>query len=67
MSIGNNFNPFSIENSKLGKPSNPNYLLKPQELLCLAKKQGMEIINYEEIILEYPIKKALQRIYARIK
>ncbi len=58
---------FSIENSKLGKPSNPNYLLKPQELLCLAKKQGMEIINYEEIIVEYPIKKALQRIYARIK
>ena len=30
---------FSIENSVFGKPNNPKYLLKPQELLNLAKKK----------------------------
>ena len=58
---------FSIENSTFGKPNNPNYLLKPQELLNLAKKNNMKIINYEEIITQYPIKKALQRIHAKIR
>ena len=58
---------FSIENSTFGKPNNPNYLLKPQELLNLAKKSNMEIINYEEIITQSPIKKALQRIHTRIR
>ena len=58
---------FSIENSIFGKPNNPKYLLKPQELLSLAKKNNMEIINYEEIITQSPIKKALQRIHTRIR
>ena len=58
---------FSIENSNFGKPNNPNYLLKPQELLNLAKKNNLEIVNYEEIIIQQPIKKALQRIHAIIK
>ena len=58
---------FSIENSIFGKPNNPKYLLKPQELLSLAKKNNMEIINYEEIISQSPIKKALQRIHTRIR
>ena len=58
---------FSIENSIFGKPNNPKYLLKPQELLNLAKKNNMEIINYEEIITQSPIKKALQRIHTRIR
>ena len=58
---------FSVENSIFGKPNNPNYLLKPQELLNLAKNNNMKIINYEEIIIQYPIKKALQRIHTRIQ
>ena len=58
---------FSIENSTFGKPKNPNYLLKPQELLNLAKKNKMEIINYEEIIIQHPIKKALQRIHTKVR
>ena len=58
---------FSIENCAFGKPNNPNYLLRPQELLNLAKNNNMKIINYEEIIIQYPIKKALQRIHTRIQ
>ena len=58
---------FSIENSIFGKPNNPDYLLKPQELLNLAKKYNMEVINYEEIIIQSPIKKVLQRIHTRTK
>jgi SAM-dependent methyltransferase len=58
---------FTSENSTLGKPNNKDYLLKSQELLNLAKHNCLDVINYEEIILENPIKKAVQRLYARVK
>ena len=58
---------FSEENSSFGKPNNKNYLLKSLELLNLAKKNKLKIINYEEIILEKPVKKAVQRIFASVK
>lgn len=56
---------FSEENTKFGRPNNPDYLLKPIELLKLAKQYKMEIIDFEEILLELPKKKAIQRIYAK--
>ena len=40
------------------------FLLKPQELLNYARSNRFIVINYEEIIISKPIKKALQRIYA---
>tara|TARA_B110000008_G_scaffold153401_1_gene154495 strand:- start:141 stop:689 length:549 start_codon:yes stop_codon:yes gene_type:complete len=58
---------FTEENSAFGRPNNKNYLLKPQELLNFARKNKLEIINYEEIIIEKPIKKAVQRIFSILK
>ena len=55
---------FTEENIIFGKPNNKNFLLKPQELLNYAKSNRFKVINYEEIIITKPIKKALQRIYA---
>tara|TARA_B100000686_G_scaffold240186_1_gene248653 strand:- start:5206 stop:5754 length:549 start_codon:yes stop_codon:yes gene_type:complete len=56
---------FSVENKMFGKPNNQKFLLKPQELFYLAKNNQMKILNYEEIIINFPIKKAIQRIYAK--
>ena len=58
---------FSKENSQFGRPNNPDYLLNSLELFLLAKKYRMEILNYEENMIEFPNKKAIQRIYAKIK
>ena len=56
---------FSIENKIFGRPNNERFLLKPQELFYIAKKNKMKILNYEEIIINLPIKKAIQRICAK--
>ena len=58
---------FTEENFAFGKPNNKNYLLRPQELLKFSRNNKLEIINYEEIILEKPIKKAVQRIFSILK
>ena len=55
---------FTEENIIFGKPNNKNFLLKPQELLNYARSNKFEVVNYEEIIISKPIKKAVQRIYA---
>ena len=58
---------FTEENSAFGKPNNKNYLLQPQELLKFARNNKLKIINYEEIIIEKPTKKAVQRIFSILK
>jgi 2-polyprenyl-3-methyl-5-hydroxy-6-metoxy-1,4-benzoquinol methylase len=58
---------FTEENSAFGKPNNKNYLLRPQELLNFSRNNKLEIINYEEIIIEKPTKKAVQRIFSILK
>ena len=58
---------FTEENSAFGKPNNKNYILQPQELLKFARNNKLKIINYEEIIIEKPIKKAVQRIFSILK
>ena len=58
---------FTIENREFGKPFNKDFLLNPQELFYLAKKYNMKIIDYEELIKNKPIKKAIQRICAKKK
>jgi len=58
---------FSIENKKFGRPYNPNYLLKPRELLNLALDNEISVIEYEEIITHYIKPKAIQRLLGKIK
>ena len=55
---------FAAGNAQFGKPSNPNFLLKPGELLSLAGRWGLKVIAYEDICLEQPKPAMVQRICA---
>ena len=55
---------FALGNERFGKPSNPNFLLKPGELLE-AVHGRLRVLAYEDLILEIPRPAALQRIAAR--
>lgn len=55
---------FADGNAQLGKPSNPDFLLKPGELLALAQRSGLKVIAYEDIYLDQPKPAMVQRICA---
>ncbi|WP_371817446.1 class I SAM-dependent methyltransferase [Polynucleobacter sp. AP-Nino-20-G2] len=55
---------FAEGNAEFGKPSNPNFLLKPAELLGLAASSGLKVIAYEDIYLDQPKPAMVQRICA---
>jgi SAM-dependent methyltransferase len=55
---------FAEGNATFGKPSNPNFLLKPGELLELAVRSGLRVIAYEDIYLDQPKPAMVQRICA---
>jgi SAM-dependent methyltransferase len=56
---------FAQGNERYGKPSNPNYLLAPDELMQhFGPKQGFEVSAYEDITLELPKPARVQRIVA---
>ena len=38
---------FGIGNERFGKPSNPNFLLRPGELLEFAAVHGLQLLAYE--------------------
>lgn len=52
---------FALGNQTVGKPSNPDYLLKPGELLAAA--QGLRVLGYEDGFLDHP-PRFVQRIAA---
>jgi SAM-dependent methyltransferase len=53
---------FALGNEAFGKPSNPNFLLRPGELLELCS--GLHVVAYEDGLLDAP-KRRVQRIAAR--
>lgn len=53
---------FAQGNAQFGKPSNPNFLLKPGELLAFAHNQGLKVLAYEDIYEEVPKPAMVQRI-----
>ena len=55
---------FADGNAQFGKPSNPNFLIKPGELLSLADRSGLKVIDYEDIYLDQPKPAMVQRICA---
>lgn len=55
---------FADGNAEFGKPSNPNFLLKPGELLALAGRASLRVIAYEDIYLDQPKPAMVQRICA---
>ena len=54
---------FALGNERFGKPSNPDFLLKPGELLDLLRPD-FRILAYEDLILDDPKPAAVQRIAA---
>jgi hypothetical protein len=52
---------FSAGNETVGKPSNPNFLLRPSELL--AAFPGLRIVAFEEGFLDAPAR-YVQRLVA---
>ena len=55
---------FARGNERFGKPSNPNFLLAPGELLEAVRGQ-LRVLAYEDLIVEVPRPAAVQRICAR--
>jgi SAM-dependent methyltransferase len=54
---------FMAGNEKLGKPSNPAFLLRPAELLQAFA--GLTVLGFEQGIVERPKPAAVQRLCAR--
>lgn len=52
---------FALGNEAFGKPSNPDFLLRPGELLEAC--QGLHVVAYEDGLLDAPVRR-VQRIAA---
>ncbi len=57
---------FAIGNERFGKPSNPDFLLRPGELKE-AVTGRLEVIDFEEVELGAPRPAVMQRIAARAR
>ncbi len=55
---------FSQDNARFGRPSNPDFLLRPGELLD-ACHPALRVLAYEDLIVDTPRPAAIQRIAAR--
>ncbi|WP_282604187.1 bifunctional 2-polyprenyl-6-hydroxyphenol methylase/3-demethylubiquinol 3-O-methyltransferase UbiG [Pelagibius sp. Alg239-R121] len=55
---------FAQGNERFGRPSNPDFLLAPGELLDAAAGQ-LRVLAYEDLVVERPKPAAVQRICAR--
>jgi SAM-dependent methyltransferase len=55
---------FSDGNAQFGKPSNPDFLLQPGELLALAARHGLRVLAFEEGVLGNPATAMVQRLCA---
>ena len=55
---------FAVGNEKFGRPSNPDFLLRPGELLDAVHGQ-LQVIAYEDCFVDAPKPAMVQRIAAR--
>ena len=56
---------FGVGNERFGKPSNPNFLLRPGELLEFAAAHGLQVLAYECGEVSEPKQSVIQRIAAQ--
>ena len=54
---------FAAGNERYGRPSNPDFLLRPGELLELARGR-LRVVAYEDVFVEHPKPACVQRICA---
>lgn len=55
---------FSAGNACYGKPSNPDFLLRPGELSVFARRHGLQVVSFEEGYVEQPQPAMIQRLCA---
>jgi SAM-dependent methyltransferase len=55
---------FAAGNERFGRPTNPHFLLRPGELLDLARRHALRVVAYEDVIVDEPRPAAVQRIAA---
>ncbi|MGO4478417.1 class I SAM-dependent methyltransferase [Massilia sp. 2TAF26] len=55
---------FAHGNEIFGKPSNPDFLLNPGELLELAARGGLRVVAYEDGVIDAPKPARVQRLCA---
>ena len=55
---------FADGNAQFGKPSNPDFLLRPGELLDWAREHGLRVVAFEEGVVDAPKTAMVQRICA---
>jgi SAM-dependent methyltransferase len=55
---------FAVGNEQYGRPTNPDYLLRRNELLDLAIRHGLSVVAYEDLAVETPRVAMMQRIAA---
>ena len=55
---------FALGNERFGRPSNPDHLLRPGELLE-AVRGRLRVLAYEDLIVDRPRPAAVQRLCAR--
>ena len=55
---------FAQGNQIYGKPSNPDFLLAPAELLGLAREKGLQVLAYEDGHVDRPHPAQVQRLCA---
>jgi SAM-dependent methyltransferase len=55
---------FAQGNERFGKPSNPDFLLAPGELLE-AVRGRLRVVAYEDLVVDTPKRAAIQRLCAR--
>jgi len=56
---------FAHGNERLGHPTNPDFLLRPGELLELARAHGLHVVAYDDVVVDEPRPAAVQRLAAR--
>jgi SAM-dependent methyltransferase len=55
---------FAVGNERFGRPRNPDFLLRPGELLELAQRHGLHVAAYEDVVVDEPRPAAVQHIAA---
>jgi SAM-dependent methyltransferase len=55
---------FAAGNERFGRPANPEFLLRPGELLELARAHGLRVVAYEDLVVDEPRLAAVQRVAA---
>ncbi|MES2295877.1 MAG: class I SAM-dependent methyltransferase [Pseudomonadota bacterium] len=55
---------FARGNEQFGKPSNPAFLLEPGQLLAIAQEAGLQVLAFEEGVIDQPKPAMVQRLCA---